>query len=106
MHSFETIPANILEKTMIKYSIYTNHLQFSLRCRHNKILPKGLQLESRIKTERSKIILQYNKLLLQELIHINHVIRDRIKNSLHTANSHEKSFDLTKKKHKYGDLMN
>ena len=29
-----------LEKTMIKYSSYTNRLQFSLGCHHNKILPK------------------------------------------------------------------
>ena len=28
------------EKTMIKYSSYTNRLQFSLGCHHNKILPK------------------------------------------------------------------
>ena len=34
-------------------------------------------------TERSKIILQHpGKLLLQELRHINHVIRDRLKNSI------------------------
>ena len=54
----ETILAKIrkLEKTMIKYSSYTNHLRFSLRCNHNKILPKDLK--RRIKTERSKIILQ------------------------------------------------
>ena len=60
MHYGETNPAKIrkLEKTMIKYSSYTNHLQFYLRCHHNKILPKNLQLKSRIKTERSKIILQ------------------------------------------------
>ena len=52
---------------MIKYSSYTNHLRFSLHCHHNKILPKDLQLKSRIKTERSKIILQHaGKLLLQE----------------------------------------
>ena len=33
-HYGETILAKIrkLEKTMIKYSSYTNHLQFSLRC--------------------------------------------------------------------------
>ena len=68
---------------MIKYSSYTNHLQFSLRCHHNKILPEDLQLKSRIKTERSKIILQRaGKLLLQERIHINHVTRDRLKNSI------------------------
>ena len=59
-HYGEAILAEIgkLEKTMIKYSSYTNHLRFSLRCHHNKILPKDLQLKSRIKTERSKIILQ------------------------------------------------
>ena len=46
-HYGETILAKIrkLEKTMIKYSSYTNHLQFSLRCHHNKILPKDLQLK-------------------------------------------------------------
>ena len=68
---------------MIKYSSYTNHLHFFLRCHHNKILPKYLQPKSRIKTERSKIILQRaSKLLLQERIHINHVIHDRLKNSI------------------------
>ena len=77
--------ANIrkLEKTVIKYSSYTNHLHFFLRCHHNKILPKELQPKSRIKIERSKIILQRaSKLLLQERIHINHVIHDRLKNSI------------------------
>ena len=59
-HYGETILAKMrkLEKTMIKYSSYTDHLRFSLRCHHRKILPKDLQLKSRIKTERSKIILQ------------------------------------------------
>ena len=59
-HYDETILAKIrkLEKTMIKYSSYTNYLRFSLCCHQNKILPKDLQLQSRIKTERSKIILQ------------------------------------------------
>ena len=71
-----------LEKTLNKYPTYTNHLRFSLRCHHNKILPKELQLKSRIKTERSKILLQYNNLLLQEQIHINHAIRYRLKNSI------------------------
>ena len=72
-----------LEKTMIKYSSYTNRLRFSLGCHHNKILPKYQQLKSRIKIERSKIILQRaGKLLLQERIHISHVIRDRLKNSI------------------------
>ena len=72
-----------LEKTMIKYSYYTNHLRFFLCCHHSKILPKDLQLKSRIKTEQSKIILQHaGKLLSQEQIHINHVISNRVKNSI------------------------
>ena len=82
-HYGETILAKIrkLEKTMIKYLSYTNHLRFSLRCHNSKILRKDQQLKSRIKTERSKIVLQRaGKLLLQERIHINHVIRDRLKN--------------------------
>ena len=56
----ETILAKVrkLDKTMIKYSSYTNHLGFSFRCHHNKTLPKDLQLKSRISTERSKTILQ------------------------------------------------
>ena len=122
-HYGETILAKIwkLEKTMIKYSSYTNHLRFSLRCHHNKILLKDLQLKSRIKTERSKIILQrVGKLLLQERIHMNHVIRDSLKNGIEQLkgkilesikpeefhlvekiheNSYKKSFDLTKKRH-------
>ena len=130
-HYGETILAKIrkLEKTKIKYSSYTNHLRFSLRCHHNKILPKDLQLKSRIKTERSKIILQRaGKLLLQERIHINHVIRDRLKNGIEQLkgkilesitpeefhlvekiheNSYNKSFDLTKKRHirKFDELI-
>ena len=106
---------------MIKYSSYTNHLQFSLPCHHCKILPKDLQLKSRIKTERSQIILQRaGKLLLQERIHINHVIRDRLNNSIEQLkgktlesitpdefhlvekvheNSYKKSFQNTKKRH-------
>ena len=106
---------------MIKYSPYTNHLRFSLRCHHNKILPKNLQLKSRITTERSQIILQRaGKLLLQEQIHINHVIRDMLKNSIEQLkckilesitteefvlvekiheNLLKKSFELTKKRH-------
>ena len=68
---------------MIKYSSYTNHLRFFLRCHHNKILLKDLQLKSSIKTERSKIILQSaGKLLLQERIHINDAICNRLKNSI------------------------
>ena len=82
-HYDETILAKIrkLEKTMIKYLSLANYLRFSLRCHHNKILPKDLQLKSRIKTERRNRILQCGgKLLLQERIHINHVIGDRLKN--------------------------
>ena len=105
---------------MIKYSSYTNYLRFSRRFHHNKILPKDLQLKSRIKTERSKIILQCaGKLLLQERICINHVTRDKLKNSIEQLkgkilesitpeefhlvekiheNSYKKSFELTKKR--------
>ena len=43
---------------MIKYSSDTNHLQFSIRCHRNKILPKDLKLKSGITTERSNTILQ------------------------------------------------
>ena len=105
---------------MIKYSFYTNHLRFSLCCHHHKIPPKDLKLKSRIKTERSKIILQRGgKLLLQERIHINHVIRYRLKNSIEQLKSkilesiipeeflvekihenlYKKCFDLVKKRH-------
>ena len=130
-HYGETILAKIrkLEKTMIKYSSYTNHLRFSLRCHHNRILPKDLKLKSRIKTERSKIISQPSgKLLLQERIIINHVIRDRLKNSIEQLkgkilesitleefhlvekiheNLHKKSFELTKKRRirKFNELI-
>ena len=114
---------------MIKHSSFTNNLRFSLRCHHNKILQKDLQLRSRIKTEQSKIILQRaGKLLLQERIHINHVIRDRLKNGIEQLkgkilesitpeefhlvemiheNSCKKSFDLTKKRHipKFDELI-
>ena len=128
-HYSETILAKIrkLEKTTIKYSSYTNYLRFSILCYHKKILPKNLQLKSRIKTERSKINLQRaGKLLLQEWIHINHVIRDRLKNSIeqlkgkilesitpeefHLAekiheNLYKKFFELTKRDI-YENLMN
>ena len=131
MHYGETILAKIrkVEKTMIKYSTYTNHLRFSLHCYHNKILPKDLELKSRIETERSKIILKRAvKLLLQEWIHINRVIRDRLKNSIEQLkgkilesitpeefhlvekiheNSYKKSFKLIKKRHirKFNELI-
>ena len=81
----ETILAKIrkLEKTIINYSSYTNHLRFSLRCHHSKILPKDLQLKSKIKTKQSKVTLQRaGKLLLQEWIHINRDMADRLKNSI------------------------
>ena len=106
---------------MIKYLSYTNHLRFFLRCHHNKILPKDLKLKGRIKTEQSKTILQRaGKLLLKERIHINHIIRDRLKNRIKQfkgkilesitpeefhlvekihENSYKKSFELTKKRH-------
>ena len=71
-----------LEKIMIKYSSYTNHLGFSLHCHHSKILLKELQLKRRIKTECSKILQRTGKLLLQGWIHINHIILDRLKNSI------------------------
>ena len=80
-HYSEALLAKIrkLEKTTVKCSLYTNHLRFPLRCHYNKIPPKNLQLKGRIKTEQSKTILQsYGKLLLQDRIHINHVIRDRL----------------------------
>ena len=130
-HYGETILAKTrkLEKTMIKYSSYTNHLRFSHRCNHNKILPKDLQLKSTTKTKQSKIILQRaGKLLLQERIHIYHVIRDRLKNCIEQLkgkilesitleefdlvekiheNLYKKSFDLTKKRHipKFDELI-
>ena len=110
-----------LEKTMTKYSSYTSHLRFSLCCHHNKILPKDLHLKSRIKTERSKLV-------LQEWIHINHVIRNKLKISIEQLkgkilesitpeefhlvekihkNSYKKSFELTKKRHirKFNELI-
>ena len=85
IHYGEVILAKIqkLERTMIKNSSYTSHLPFSLRCSHNKILSKDVQLKNRIKTEYCKTILQRaGKLLLQERIHSNHVILERLKNSI------------------------
>ena len=69
MHYGETIRAKRrkIEKALIKYSSYTNHLQFSPRYHCNKILSKYLQLKNRIKTELIKTILQRaGKMLLQE----------------------------------------
>lgn len=48
----------------LKYSSCTNHLRFSLYCHHNKVAPKDIQLKCKIKTSWSKIILQYNGILL------------------------------------------
>ena len=81
----ETILTKIrkLEKTIINYSSYTNHLRFSLRCHHSKILLKDLQLKSKLKTKQSKKTLQRaGKLLLQEWIQINRDMADRLKNSI------------------------
>ena len=49
--------ARHLERTGIKYAKYTNHLRFSPNCHHNNLIPKDLHLKSRIKTSRSKQIL-------------------------------------------------
>ena len=56
-HYGETILAKVqkLEKTMIKYSSYTNYLRFSLHCHHNKILPKDLQLKSKMPNDGRSI---------------------------------------------------
>ena len=99
----------------------TKYLRFSLHCHHKKIRPKDLQLKSRIKPERSKIIWQHaGKRLLQVRIHINQVIRNRLKNSIKQLkgkilesitsvefhlvekiheNLYKKSFELTKKRY-------
>ena len=91
---------------MIKYSSYKNDLRFSFRCHHNKVLPKDLQLKSRIKTKQSKIILlRTDKLLLQKLIYINHAILDRLKNSIEQLKVNilecitPEEFDLVEKIH-------
>ena len=69
-----------LERTGIKYAKYTNHLRFSLRCHHNNLIPKHLHLKSRIKTSRSKQILDRASCqLLQGRININHNRRNHLK---------------------------
>ena len=60
---------------MIENSSYANRLRFPLRRHHNKILPGDLQIKSKTMSQHA------GKLLLQEGIHINHVICDRLKNS-------------------------
>ena len=77
-----------LDKTIIKHSFYTNYLRFFLRFHNNKILTKDLQLKSKIMTERSKTILN---LLLKERVYINHVIRDKLKNSIEQLKAKLKS---------------
>ena len=124
-----TVKFSSVHQCTFKYSFYTNHLRLSLCCHYNKIVPKGLQLKSRINIERRKKMLQRaGKLLLQELIHINHIICVRLKNSIKQLkgkslesitpgeshlvgkiyqNSHKKFFDLTKKRHiqKFDELI-
>ena len=68
---------------MIKYSSYTNQLQFFLCYHYNKILPNDVQLNNKTKTKQSKTILQRPvKLLLQQRTHINHVISDSLLESI------------------------
>ena len=84
--------ARHLERTRIKYAKYTNHLRFSLRCHHNNLIPKDLRLKSRIKTSRSKQILDRASCqLLQERININHNRRNRLKTNIDQQTQHLKS---------------
>ena len=84
--------ARHLERTRIKYAKYTNHLRFSLRCYHNNLIPKDLQLKSRIKTSRSKQILdRASRPLLQERSDINHNRRNRLKINIDLQTQHLKS---------------
>ena len=72
-----------LEKTRLKYARYTNHLFFSFHCHHNNLIPNDLYLKSKLKTPKSKQILERaSHQLLQERIHINHNRRNHIKTSL------------------------
>ena len=81
-----------LEKTRLKYARYTNHLRFSLRCHHNNLIPNDLYLKSKLKTPKSKQILERaSHQLLQERIHINHNRRNRIKTSLDKQTDHIQS---------------
>ena len=84
--------ARHLERTRIKYAKYTNHLRCSLRCHHNNLIPKDLHLKSRIKTSRSKQILERaSRQLLQERININHSRRNRLKINIDHQTQHVKS---------------
>ena len=81
-----------LEKTRLKYARYTNHLRFSLRCHHNNLIPNDLYLKSKLKTPKSKQILERaSHQLLQERIHINCNRRNRIKTSLDKQTDHIQS---------------
>ena len=89
MHYGEVILAKIqkLEKTMIKYSSYTDPLRFSIHCHHNKILLKDIQLKSRIKTEQSKQFYSSLKLF--------HKSNDKLKkNSAFFIVNHEKVMEF------------
>ena len=81
-----------LEKTRLKYARCTNHLRFSLRCHHNNLIPNDLYLKSKLKTPKSKQILERaSHQLLQDRIHINHNRRNRIKTSLDKQTDHIQS---------------
>ena len=81
-----------LEKTRLKYTRYTNHLRFSLHCHHNNLIPNDLYLKSKLKTPKSKQILERaSHQLLQERIHINHNRKNRIKTSLDKQTDHIQS---------------
>ena len=72
-----------LERTQLKYGNYTNHLRFSLRCLHNNLLPKDLQLPCKVKTTRAReAVRKCSRILLQERIHLNHLKRNRLKLSV------------------------
>ena len=65
-----------LEKTELKYARYTNHLQYSLRCLHNNLIPNDLCLKPKLQDPKSRKILdKASRLLLQNRIHENHYIR-------------------------------
>ena len=84
--------ARRLERTRFKYAKYTNHLRFSLRCQHNNLIQKDLCLKNRIKTSRSKQILDKASCqLLQERININHNRTNHLKISIDHQTQHLKS---------------